>query len=127
MPSNVTMSRPWCGRTASTVSVGGGRQRPSAAGPRAAPGSATSTDPGANRCAGSSVRTSTMTSPRMPCGRVIRPTTSIIGAARLVRVDDLDADAATADRGDDLAQGLGGAPTPADHRAQVFGVDTDLQ
>jgi hypothetical protein len=34
------------------------------------------TDPGANRCSGSSVRISTMSSPTMPCGRTILPTVS---------------------------------------------------
>ena len=39
-------------------------------------GSVRSTAPGASRASGSSVRTSTVTSPRMPCGRPIRPTTT---------------------------------------------------
>src|SRR5207248_1288129 len=70
-PSNTTMSRPWCGRTDSTVSAG--------------PRSVTSTDPGANRCSGSSVRTWTTTSPRMPCGRMTCPTTSSISSCRRCR------------------------------------------
>src|SRR5207248_62069 len=77
-----------------------------------------------NRAAGSSVVTSTTTSPRMPCGRTIWPTTSCTG---LVRVDDVDAYPAAADRRDDLPQRLGGAPAPADHRAQVLGVYPHLQ
>ena len=50
-------------------------------GPRST-GSVASTDPTANRLAGSSVRTSTVTSPRRPCGRPTRPTTSRMTAQR---------------------------------------------
>src|SRR6476660_8273461 len=61
----------------------------------------------------------------MPCARMIRPMVSCMGGS--VRVDDLDAYAATADRGDDLTQRLGGAPTTTDDRAEVLGVDPHLQ
>ncbi len=64
IPANPTSSRPVCQRADATVS-----------GPASA-GSVVSTDPTANRRPGSSVCTSTDTSPRTPCGRVIRPTTS---------------------------------------------------
>ena len=41
--------------------------------------------PSANRVSGSSVRTSTLTSPRTPCGRPIRPTTSSIAGVSAPR------------------------------------------
>src|SRR2546430_317030 len=87
-------------------------------------GSVTSTAPATNRDPGSSVVTSTTTSPRMPCGRVIRPMTSCNGS---VRVDDVDPYPAAADRRDDLAQRLGGAPAAPDDRTEVLGVDAHLQ
>src|SRR6266704_5996648 len=63
IPAKLTSSRPECQREASTVS-----------GP-ASGGSVASTEPTAKRSPGSSVRTSTDSSPRSPCGRSIRPTT----------------------------------------------------
>src|SRR5207244_7514003 len=113
-PSKATIRRPWCGRTASISS-----------GPALA-GSVTSTDPGTYRVAGSSVVTSTTTSPRMPCGRAIRPMTSCIGKGS-VRVDDVDAYPTAADRGDHLAQRLGGTAATPDDRPEVLGVDAYLQ
>src|SRR5262249_41086304 len=62
-PAKLTSSRPECQREDSTVS-----------GPALA-GSVPSTEPAAKRCSGSSVRTSTESSPRSPCGLRIRPTT----------------------------------------------------
>src|SRR5690606_11279111 len=44
-----------------------------------------------------------------------------------VRVDDLDAYAATTDRRDHLAQRLGGAAPTTDHRAEVLRVHPDLE
>ena len=58
-----------CHRARATVSV----ERPNADPPG---GSARSAAPSANRRSGSSVRTSTVTSPRMPWGLPIRPTTT---------------------------------------------------
>src|SRR3984957_14319656 len=63
-PANWIRSRPECQRSESTVSGPG------------ADGPVRSTRPTAKRRSGSSVRTSTDTSPWTPCGRVIRPTTS---------------------------------------------------
>ena len=100
---------------------------------------------------GSSVRTSTVTSPRTPCGLPMRPrpaartrrrssrrglgtlagprrarwpapSTARTTASDLVGVDDVDPHAATADRGHDGAQRLGGAAAAADHLAEVLGV-----
>src|SRR5690606_11038790 len=80
--------------------------------------------PMAKRCSGSSVDSSTTTSPRTPCGRTMRPTVSSIGS---VRVDDLDPDASTADRAHHLPQRLGRAAVTPDHRAEVLRVDAHLQ
>src|SRR6478672_9201868 len=91
----------------------------------AAVGSVARTDPTTKRSAGESVRMSTTTSPRTPCGRTIRPTTSCIGPS--VRVDDVDPHAPAADRRDHLTQGLRRAAAPADHGAQVVGVHPDLE
>src|SRR5581483_11982831 len=63
-PSKRSSSRPLCTRPSATRS-----------GP-AAGGSVARTAPGASRNSGSSVRTSTVTSPLMPWARPIRPTTS---------------------------------------------------
>src|SRR5882757_3421693 len=87
-------------------------------------GSVASTDPTTKRLSGSSVVISTRTSPRMPCGRVIRPTTSCIAS---VGVDDVDPDPTAADGTDDLAQRLGRPAASADHRTEVLGVHADLQ
>src|SRR5687768_1655802 len=118
MPSNVTISRPRCGRASSTLRAGGaetadacceagsldrGLRFAAPVDDPAGPGSVTSTAPGAKRSSGSSVRTSTTTSPRTPCGRTISPTTSSID---LVRVHDVDPDTAATDRADDLPQRL---------------------
>src|SRR4029077_20141550 len=76
-----------------------------------------------------SVRTSTTTSPPMPCALTTRPTTRSIGFSRrelLVGVHHVDADAAAADARDQGAQSGGRATAAADHLAQVIGVDVDL-
>src|SRR6516162_7831786 len=70
MPSNLTMSSPDCQRTAFTVS-----------GPTPAR-SVSSREPTANLSSGSSVRTPTTTSPRIPCGRPIRPTVTCMDRQR---------------------------------------------
>src|ERR1700735_287920 len=91
-------------------------------------GSVARTEPAANRSSGSSVRTSTMTSPRIPCGRPIRPTTSCMALADLVSVQEVDTDVGPAGQGADHGtQGLSGAPAPADDLAQVVGMNPDLQ
>src|SRR5690242_6657553 len=97
-------------------------------------GSVARTDPTAKRSAGKSVWTLTTTSPRTPCDRMIRPTTSCTGTSSMdsrggqsVRVDDVDPHPAATDRRDHLAQGLGGPPATADHGAEVVGVHPDLE
>src|SRR5688572_32447627 len=105
-------------------------------GPRSA-GSVRSTAPGTKRRSGSSVRTSTVTSPRTPWGRPIRPTTTVSveglrGSLKElcsapVGVDDVDPEAAPADAGHHLAQRLGGAPAAADDLAEIVRVDPDLE
>src|SRR4051812_40599448 len=117
-----------CQRAPSTVS-----------GPRDA-GSVRRTAPGVKRRSGSSVRTSTVTSPRTPWGRPMRPTTTVSGegwcgavkggssrSSATVGVDDVDPEAATADTGHDLAQRLGGAAATTDDLAQVVGVHPHLE
>src|SRR5690242_16402544 len=127
-PANRTTSLPLAAEAASTVS-----------GPTPA-ASVRSTDPGAYRSSGSSVHGSTKTSPRTPRARPIRPTATSsakssapaatgrgAGRSAAVDVDDVDAHALAADAGDDLAQGLRGAPAAADHPAQVVGVHPHLE
>src|SRR4051812_39290088 len=103
-------------------------------GPRDA-GSVASTAPGTNRRSGSSLRTSTVTSPRTPWGRPIRPTTTVSTSLMATRtpgsapvgVDDVDAQAAAAHAGHHRAQRLGRAAATADDLAEVVGVDPDLE
>ena len=76
-PRSAAAARPLWQRTAATVS-----------GPAAA-GSVAQHGAGANRRSGSSVRTSTVTSPRMPWARPIRPTTSCTEWSALVVVGRL--------------------------------------
>src|SRR5687768_925948 len=103
-------------------------------GPRSA-GSVRSTAPGTKRRSGSSVRTSTVTSPRTPWGRPIRPTTTVSGLRGVLKelcsapvgVDDVDPEATPADAGHHLTQRLGGAPAAADDLAEVVGVHPDLE
>src|SRR5215831_15711262 len=121
----MTSSRPECHRDADTVS-----------GPRAA-GSVTRTEPAANLRSGSSVCTCTVTSPRIPCGRPTRPTTSCMqcsllasGArlANLVGVQEVDPDVRVAgQRADHGPQRPGGPSAAADDLAQVLWVDADLE
>src|SRR5581483_11593393 len=111
--------------------------------------SVSSTAPGANRRSGSSVRTSTVTSPRRPWALPIRPTTSRsfsrgspssgpfaviwsadIRSARSAiagRFDQVDADRAALERADHGAQRLGRAALASDDLAQVVGVHPDLE
>ena len=82
------------------------RSRCPASGPRIAGSTVYSTAPAANRESGSSVVTCTVTSPRRPCGRPIRPTTTSTGwlPRSAVRVDDVDPYTPAADRGHHGAQ-----------------------
>src|SRR5882757_1524597 len=115
-PANLSSNRPLCQWVSSTVS-----------GPAPA-GSVRSTEPGANRSSGESVRTSMLTSPRTPCGRPMRPTTSSTRETlSTVLVDQVDSDAAATQGADHSAQRGGGAAGPADHLAQVVGVHADLE
>src|SRR5262245_7964203 len=91
-------------------------------------GSVATTEPTTYRASGSSVVTATTTSPRTPCARTTEPiTSSIASGRRSVGVDDVDADLPTADRGDDLAECLGGAAVAADHRTKILRMHPDLE
>src|SRR4051812_34816647 len=124
--SNATSSADWCRRAPTTVSVRRDDAEPGG-------GSARSVLPGANLRSGSSVRTSTVTSPRRPCGLPIRPTTTSTWlsegpSAASVDIHEVDPRAAGAGQGrDDGAERGGGAPAAADHLAEVVGVHADLQ
>src|SRR6476659_8705326 len=85
------------------------------------------TAPSANLRSGSAVRTSTVTSPRMPWGRPMRPTTTSKRSA-LADVEEVDADGlARGDRLEHGAQRGGRATGLADHATHVVGVDPDLE
>src|SRR4051794_665231 len=124
--SNATSSADWCRRAPTTVSVRRDDAEPGG-------GSARSVLPDANLRSGSSVRTSTVTSPRRPCGLPIRPTTTSTWlsegpSAASVDIHEVDPRAAGAGQGrDDGAERGGGAPAAADHLAEVVGVHADLQ
>src|SRR3954451_4608300 len=121
--SKATRRRPACQRVRVMVS-----------GPRSG-GSVSSLAPTAERTSWASVCTSTETSPPTPCARAIRPTTSctapaplvVRGLALLVDVDEVDADPAATQRGHDRTQCTSGAPSAADHLAQVLRVHADLE
>src|SRR5579875_593421 len=122
-PANRTSSRLPCARTACTQ---WSRPRPDSRDPLAR-----SVFPGANRVSGSSVRTSTTTSPVMPCAFTTRPTVKSTKAPRgcaslLVGVHHVDADAAAADAGDQGAQRGRGASAPTDHLAQIVRMHVHL-
>src|SRR4051794_12785369 len=124
--SNDTSRTDWCQRAAPTV-----RARRDDAEPGG--GSARSVLPGANLRWGSSVRTSTVTSPRRPWGLPIRPTTTSTWlsegpSAASVDIHEVDPRAAGAGQGrDHCSERGGGAPAAADHLAEVVGVHADLQ
>src|ERR1700761_3431892 len=116
MPSNRTRSSPECHFVAATVS-----------GP-SAPGSVSSREPFANRSSGSSVRTPTTTSPRIPCGRPIRPTVTCTELPDLAGLQQVDADVPVPSQGTDHGpQRPGGPAAPAYDLAQVIGVDADFE
>src|SRR5581483_520820 len=120
IPSNATSSCPECQRFAATVSSASGVPSLS----RPAPSRA----PVAKRRSGSSVLTPTTTSPRIPCGRPMRPTITRMGSADLVRVQQVDANVtAPRQRPDHGAECAGGAPAPADDLAEVIGMHPDLK
>src|SRR6266702_2030623 len=130
-PSKDRTSRPPWTRPERTVS-----------GPRSG-GSVSSTAPGANRSSGSSVRTSTVASPLMPCALPMRPTTSrrnscdssseyfsmpmCAGSAQTGRFDQVDTHGAAPEGVDHGAQRVRGAPLPSDHLAEVVGVHAHLE
>src|ERR1700722_2094917 len=93
-----------------------------------ATGSVVTTEPAANLSSGSSVLTSTITSPRTPCGRAIRPVTSCMASADFVGVQQIDADVVAAgQRADHRAQGPSGPAAAPDDLAEVVRVDPDLE
>src|SRR6201997_1338008 len=79
--------------------------------------------PAAKRLSGSSVRTSTTSSPLTPCAFSTRPTTSSMRRSLLVGVHHVDADPPTADAGDQRAQRSRGAAAAPYDFAQIVGVD----
>src|SRR4051794_2210213 len=86
--------------------------------------------PTRNRSSGESVRTSTASSPRIPCALAMRPTTTSMTVPKqtsAVGVDDVHADASPTDATHDGAQGGRRATTPADHLAEVVGVHVHLE
>src|SRR5262252_3609891 len=117
MPVNLTMSSPDCQRAAATVSV-----------PMSAR-SVSSREPAANLRSGSSVRTPTTTSPRIPCGRPIRPTVTCMDpSANLAGLQQVDADMPVpGERTDHGTQRPGGAPAPADDLSEVVWVHANLK
>src|SRR5271166_1847116 len=112
-----TSSRPPCARTDSMVYS---RVAPPRAGlPRRIA-------PGAKRWSGSSVRTSTTTSPVTPCALTTRPTTSSMSRLLSVGVHHIDADPPAADAGDQRPQCGGGAAAAVDDLAEIVGMDVHL-
>src|SRR5919107_5975499 len=140
-PSKRSRRRPLWTRPVSMVS-----------GPTGA-GSVVRTAPGPSLRSGSSVRTSTVTSPLMPWARPMRATTNCtfwdllsydygpgtalwpsparagaaFASADVVHVDEVDTDTAAADGAHDGAQSACGAAVAADHLAEVLRVDPDLE
>src|SRR4051794_12417821 len=95
-------------------------------------GSAPSVMPGANLRSGSSVRTSTVTSPRRPNGFPIRPTTTSTSSegpsAASVDIHEVDPRAALAgQRRDHGAEGGRGAAAATDHLPEGIGGHPNLE
>src|SRR3712207_2733547 len=119
--SNATSNLPECQRAAPTVSVVSVLAEPRGA-------SARRLAPTANRRSGSSVRTSTMTSPRRPCGFPIRPTTTSMSSAATIHVHEVDArTAAPGECRDHGAERRRRTTASADHLAEVVGMHPDLE
>src|SRR5271167_675665 len=116
-PASRTNKRPLCSRTDSTVY--------SPADPPLA-GFPLRVEPAANRLSGSSVRTSTTSSPLTPCALTTRPTTRSMTEVLLVGVHHIDPDAPAADAGDECAQRGRGAAAASDDLAEIVGMDMYL-
>src|SRR4051812_26477254 len=121
-PASDSTGRPWCIRIAPTVRVPGPPSR-----------IVCRTAPFANRSSGKSVAGSTMTCPRWPCARAMRPTSTMssqrtttlphVGVADLERRLD---PVMVRGGGDERAQGFGRAPLPADYLADIARRDGQL-
>src|ERR1700730_10452975 len=116
-PASRTNKRPPCSRTDSTVYSPA--YPPLARVPRRV-------EPAANRLSGSSVRTSTTSSPLTPCALTTRPTTRSMTEVLLVGVHHIDADAPSADAGDECAQRGRGAAAASHDLAEIVGMDMYL-
>src|SRR5215207_7293714 len=88
-----------------------------------------SVDPTANRCRGSSVRTSTTSSPLTPCGLTTRPTATFMAPSgwSAVGVHDVDPDAAATDPAHHGPQRGRRATAATDDLAEVVRVHVNLE